>query len=156
VRGRKPKPTQLKVVSGNPGKRSINENEPQPVSFDLTAPDWFDDLQRDYWNDAVSSAPPGLLSTMDREVLAVWVVSAVMHRRAVVAQNAIDEGKTAPMLTKTPGGMPVQSPYISIINKQSAVMLKAAAEMGFTPSSRSRISLGSRTDDDNPFVKHKR
>ncbi|MGH7717148.1 MAG: phage terminase small subunit P27 family, partial [Vulcanimicrobiaceae bacterium] len=28
--GRKPKPTHLKLVAGNPGKRPPNENEPQP------------------------------------------------------------------------------------------------------------------------------
>lgn len=28
--GRKPKPTQIKMVTGNPGKRRLNEREPQP------------------------------------------------------------------------------------------------------------------------------
>jgi P27 family predicted phage terminase small subunit len=31
VRGRKPKPTQLKVISGNPGKRKLNKAEPKPT-----------------------------------------------------------------------------------------------------------------------------
>ena len=30
TRGRKPKPTALKILEGNPGKRPINENEPIP------------------------------------------------------------------------------------------------------------------------------
>ena len=30
MRGRKPTPTHIKLVSGNPGKRPINRNEPQP------------------------------------------------------------------------------------------------------------------------------
>ena len=30
-RGRKPKPTAVKVLEGNPGKRSLNTNEPKPV-----------------------------------------------------------------------------------------------------------------------------
>ncbi|HZK10243.1 MAG TPA: phage terminase small subunit P27 family, partial [Clostridia bacterium] len=30
TRGRKPKPTALKVLEGNPGKRPLNKNEPQP------------------------------------------------------------------------------------------------------------------------------
>ena len=29
-RGRKPKPTAVKVLEGNPGKRQLNEMEPQP------------------------------------------------------------------------------------------------------------------------------
>ena len=30
MRGRKPKPTALKVLEGNPGKRPLNKKEPQP------------------------------------------------------------------------------------------------------------------------------
>lgn len=33
-RGRKPKPTAVKVLEGNPGKRSLNTNEPKPVKKD--------------------------------------------------------------------------------------------------------------------------
>ncbi len=29
--GRRPKPTHLKVVTGNPGKRKLNDKEPQPA-----------------------------------------------------------------------------------------------------------------------------
>lgn len=141
MRGRKPKPTQLKVVSGNPGKRPLNKNEPRPVAYLATAPEWMDDMQREYWDHVVDSAPRGLLGTMDMGVVCNYVVAAAMHRKAAEAQSKLDEGKLAPMLTKTPGGMPIQSPYVGIMNKQAQIMIKAAAEMGFTPSSRSRISL---------------
>ena len=30
MRGRKPKPTRLKVITGNPGKRPLNLDEPMP------------------------------------------------------------------------------------------------------------------------------
>jgi len=30
MRGRKPKPSYLKLLNGNPGKRPLNEREPQP------------------------------------------------------------------------------------------------------------------------------
>src|SRR5262249_22001030 len=30
MRGRRPKPTRLKVITGNPGKRPLNEHEPRP------------------------------------------------------------------------------------------------------------------------------
>jgi 2-succinyl-5-enolpyruvyl-6-hydroxy-3-cyclohexene-1-carboxylate synthase len=35
----------------------------------------------------------------------------------------------------------MQSPYLAIANKQAQIMTKAAIEMGFTPASRSRISI---------------
>ncbi|MBT6386690.1 MAG: phage terminase small subunit P27 family, partial [Alphaproteobacteria bacterium] len=30
MRGRKPKPTHLKAITGNPGKRPLNRDEPRP------------------------------------------------------------------------------------------------------------------------------
>jgi phage terminase small subunit len=33
-----------------------------------------------------------------------------------------------------------QSPYLAIANRQAEIMLRVAAEFGFTPASRSRIS----------------
>jgi hypothetical protein len=38
-------------------------------------------------------------------------------------------------------GVPMQSPYLAIANKQAQIMTKAATETGFTPESRSRITL---------------
>ena len=38
-------------------------------------------------------------------------------------------------------GVPMQSPYLAIANKQAQIMTKAAIEMGFTPASRSRIAM---------------
>jgi len=31
MRGRRPKPSRIKALTGNPGKRSINAHEPRPV-----------------------------------------------------------------------------------------------------------------------------
>ena len=38
-----PKPTALKVLQGNPGKRAINHNEPKPPMEPVTPPDWLPD-----------------------------------------------------------------------------------------------------------------
>ena len=37
-------------------------------------------------------------------------------------------------------GYPIQSPYVAIANRQAELMLRIAAEFGFTPASRGRIS----------------
>lgn len=37
--GRRPKPTHLKVVSGNPGKRALNKREPKPKKVIPSCPD---------------------------------------------------------------------------------------------------------------------
>ena len=38
TRGRKPKPTALKVLEGNPGKRPLNDREPVPPKATLEMP----------------------------------------------------------------------------------------------------------------------
>lgn len=43
-------------------------------------------------------------------------------------------------MVKSPTGYPVQSPYVSIANRQVELMMRIAAEFGFTPASRSRIA----------------
>jgi P27 family predicted phage terminase small subunit len=46
-------------------------------------------------------------------------------------------------MVKAPSGFPVQSPYVSIANRQAEIMMRIASEFGFTPASRSRIATPS-------------
>ena len=45
-RGRKPKPTAVKVLEGNPGKRSLNTGEPKPEKKAPRCPAWLEDEDR--------------------------------------------------------------------------------------------------------------
>lgn len=136
MRGAKPKPTALKVVAGNPGRRPLNQREPRPQGALGEAPLWLTAGQREVWLEAVASAPKGLLTRLDASVLLVWVVAKDMHRQASEAVARFG------MVTETPRTQePMQSPYLAIMNKQAMIMLKAAAEMGFTPSSRTRVAI---------------
>ena len=136
MRGRKPVPTRLKVIRGNPGKRALNKNEPQPTGDLSDAPDWMTESQKAGWNYAIEHAPQGLLRKLDRSVLTAWVVAEDLHRKASELVEKFG------MLTKAPNtGLPIQSPYLPVLNKQAAIMLKAGEQLGFSPASRSRIQL---------------
>lgn len=136
MRGAKPKPTALKVIAGNPGRRPLNKGEPKPQGGLGEAPEWLTVSQREVWQLAVVSAPRGLLTRLDESVLLVWVIAKDLHQQASEALQ--HHG----LMTETPHThVPMQSPYLAIMNKQAQIMLKAAAEMGFTPSSRSRVVL---------------
>jgi len=136
MRGRKPTPSHLKVLRGNPGKRALNHNEPIPVGDLADPPAWMSETQRSGWNYAIEHAPAGLLRKLDRSVLTVWVVAEELHRRAS------EQVEKFGILTKAPHtGLPIQSPFLPVLNRQAGVMLKCAAELGFTPASRSRIQL---------------
>ena len=133
MRGRKPIPTALHRLHGRPSKTAPPKLEPKPVGELLDAPGWFNDTQRAGWTHALRHAPPGLLKRLDRGALAVWVVAEDLHHQAAAAQAR------AHLLVRTPDGeLPIQSPYLPIINRQALIMLKAASELGFTPVTRGR------------------
>src|SRR5690606_5556154 len=134
MRGRKPTPTALKIIAGNPGKRALNAHEPQPRAGLTQAPDSLTERQAATWTNVVALAPPGLLKDIDASVFTVWDVAYDLY------QEASDRLSQTGMLIKAPNtGVPMQSPYLAIVNKQAQIMMKAAAEMGFTPASRSRV-----------------
>jgi P27 family predicted phage terminase small subunit len=136
MRGRKPVPTHLKIVRGNPGKRKLNKNEPLPIGDLVDAPAWMTEMQKQGWNYAIENAPKGLLKKLDRSVLVSWAIAEDLHRRASEMVEKFG------ILTKAPNsGAPIQSPYLPVVNKQAMIMLKAAELLGFSPASRSRVQI---------------
>lgn len=140
-----PVPTYLKVLNGNPGKRPLNKNEPQPAGNLVEPPDHLSDEQKECWRYAIENAPSGLMKLLDQSVLETWVVAQVLHRKAN------DQVSKYGMIVKTPGGAWIQNPYLCILNKQAIIMMRAAAEMGFTPASRTRVQIEPPKKGSNPF-----
>jgi len=137
VRGRKPKPTVLHLISGSKNLRKDRLNEPEPVGDLHAPPATMTDKQKEIWVHAIDNAPKGLLRTLDSHILGIWVIACDMHYEAMLQVQKFG------MVVKSPTqGVPVQSPYLSIINRQAEIMLRAASELGFSPTSRSRITLG--------------
>ena len=135
MRGRKPSPTWLKVVSGNPGKRPLNHDEPRPSGDLKDPPDWFSPRQRIIWDQCIRNAPAGLLKLLDATVLEVFVVAKQIHEDAAMKVEKFGA------VVKLEDGSPMRSPFIGVMNQQAAFMLKCCAEMGFTPSARSRVKV---------------
>lgn len=145
MRGRKPKPTLLKDLHGSQEPR--NKDEPVPeVELGDEPPEHFDAEMRQVWFDALRDAPPGLLKSIDSSALEVWCTARVLHRRALKQQAR--HGLVIPAPNTR---LPIQSPYIPIINRQALIMLRAAAELGFSPTSRPRASaVGAGADLGSP------
>ena len=49
MKGRRPKPTHLKVISGNPGKRPLNLHEPKPAPAMPTCPAHLNPSAKEEW-----------------------------------------------------------------------------------------------------------
>jgi P27 family predicted phage terminase small subunit len=75
-----------------------------------------------------------ILTHLDRAALAAYCGAYAMWAEAT---EAIQKFGT---MVKSPTGYPVQSPYVSIANRQAEIMMRIASEFGVTPASRSRIS----------------
>jgi P27 family predicted phage terminase small subunit len=155
MRGRRPKPTRLKLLTGNPGKRPLNADEPKPEAATPECPVELGPVARREWDRmAAELAPLRILTQLDRAALAAYCGAYAMWAEAT---ESIQKYGT---MVKSPTGYPVQSPYVSIANRQAEIMMRIASEFGFTPASRTRISappaherdlldLIQRPDDDN-------
>jgi P27 family predicted phage terminase small subunit len=93
------------------------------------------------WQHAVANAPREVLRNIDQRALYGWVIAVDLHQKAV-------EGMQGRLLVKSPTqGVPIQNPYLPMVNKQFLMMLRAASELGFTPCSRARIDQGKPPED---------
>jgi P27 family predicted phage terminase small subunit len=131
--GPKNTPSHLRLLHGNPSRLPPPVDEPQGVGVLWAPPDWFDDEQRAQWHYAIENAPPGLLTATDREVLIIWTVACVEHARAT------QEVRKLGQVVKTREGDAIQNPFLPIVNRQALIMMRAGAEMGFSPAARSSL-----------------
>jgi P27 family predicted phage terminase small subunit len=134
MRGRKPHPTHLKLVKGNPGHRPLNDTEPAPRKMLPDPPEDLTGAARKEWD---RIAPElyrlGLLTSLDRSALAAY---CQVYARWREAERGIAKGG---LLSMTTNGNLVQNPLVGIANKAMSDMVRYAAEFGMTPSTRTRL-----------------
>jgi P27 family predicted phage terminase small subunit len=151
--GRPAKPSALKLVEGNRGKRAGNHHEPDPDYVeDLTPPEWLAPDVAEVWGQlAPQLRRARLLTTVDLHALEMGCVAIAMYRRAtaeaarssfVIAsakegQGAEYDEQDAPA---SPAGGSI-NPWLivqSMAFKQAATILR---EFGATPAARSRVAI---------------
>lgn len=137
MRGRKPKPTAIRKLEGNPGKREINDREPVPPEGIPDCPEHLNEEARAEWfRTAAVLKEMGLLSKADRAALAAYCVA---YSRWVEAEELV---KRYGVIVKSPEkGFPMKSPYLTVADQSIETMRKFMVEFGLTPSSRSRIKV---------------
>lgn len=134
MQGRKPKPTALKLLAGNPGKRALNRAEPRPKVVMPRPPEHLSDEEKAKWKVVVRELHPlGLVTRIDVDALAMYCVIFVRWMKA--EKMVREKGE----IIKTAAGNIIQNPYLSIANRALEQLNKLGAEFGMTPSSRSRV-----------------
>lgn len=149
IRGRKPTPTHLKILEGNPGKRPLNMNEPKPRPVTLPCPKWLDtEAKREWRRISKELEVLGLVTVIDRVALAGYCqayarwkeAEEFLQKHGTIFVIKDDEGKSKYMQ---------QVPQVSISLKYLQIVKAFCAEFGLSPSSRSRISVPDPTYDDD-------
>lgn len=134
VRGRKPTPTALKVLEGNPGKRKLNDREPKPKKRAPSCPQWLEpDAKAEWKRLAKKMTELGILTEVD---MASFSGYCQAYARWKEAEEFLTQHGP---IVKTPSGYWQQVPQVAIANKYLKIMGRFASEFGLTPSSRSRI-----------------
>lgn len=141
MRGRKPKPTALKLVTGNPGKRALPEHEAKIPLAEPTAPEFLNDDAKIEWTRVCAMLyRAGLMTELDRAALAAYCQAYGVWAQVERAVGKLQAGgELNGLLMKTTNGNVIQHALLGIANKARSDVVRYAAEFGMTPSARSRV-----------------
>jgi P27 family predicted phage terminase small subunit len=142
-RGKKPKPSHLKLVTGNPGKRPLPANEPKPEIIIPPVPrELCDDGKLEWGRVSVELHRLGLLSEIDRAALTAYCASYglwVRTMRKLREMEAADEAFRGLMIFSAKGNL-ISNPLIGIANKAASDVVRYAEQFGMTPAARARVN----------------
>jgi len=133
TRGPAPKPSAVKALEGNPGKRPINKREPHPAG-PLVRPKHLTGMAAREWDRTVEAMPDGVYTPADVPALAVYCEAWVIYRAGLALLDA--EG----MATGSQG-QPVAHPCLAVIARQAEIILRATDRLGMTPTARTRLTV---------------
>ena len=143
--GRPPKPTALKLVQGNPGKRALNKQEPDPTYLqDLTPPAWLDESAAEVWRETAPQLRAArVLTEVDVQMLAMGCVAIAQYRRAV-KRTGVDLVKSK--LSEDEDGNPVETgeqvnPWYIVQSMSFKQAMAVFAQFGMSPAARTRIAV---------------
>lgn len=132
MKGRKPVPSQIKLLTGS--RQPINRSEPKPARTMPSCPKFLQGEARAEWRRISRELHRiGVLTVVDRAALAAYCLAwATMVK-------ATEQLETKEMVIETSFGNMVQNPWLQVRNRAMDDMKKFAVEFGMTPSSRGRV-----------------
>jgi P27 family predicted phage terminase small subunit len=145
MRGRKPTATVLKVLRGNPGKRPINQDEPLPADLALECPGELTEPDaRTEWTRVIVPAIQRGQITADDRIFAVAHCELWATWRSQLAEAA----KHAHVVAVGKNKYPTPNPARVMANKTLLILAKVDAELGFSPTARTRVKATKQTTSD--------
>ena len=137
MKGRKPLPTRLKVLAGNPGRQRLPKGEPVPEPGVCDPPEWLCPYAVEIWRrDATGLVNMGVLGQSHWAIFAAYCQAVADVRRAREALAADNER----MVQITDKGAEIPSGNYRVARDRWLDVARFAAELGMTPSAGARVA----------------
>jgi P27 family predicted phage terminase small subunit len=153
--GRRPLPTKIKKLRGNPGKRALNDREPKVAAGIPIRPIGLQPLAIKEWRDIVPELEQlGILSKIDGKALAAYCSAFARWMQAeqeITARGIIVEEPILDREGNEVGTRIKRNPAVSISNEALKLMKSFLIEFGMTPASRSRIRVEKPDQPEDPL-----
>ena len=139
MRGRRPKPTSLKLLTGNPGKRPLNPTEPRPRRLKtLTPPPTLRPDARAIWRQLANELRAvGLFTRLDRFKLELLAVHVALHRNIYLQLATTTDARDVARLLRQ-------------LRAAADVVQRLSSGFGFDPAERTRLHV-TRPPQTDPF-----
>lgn len=140
---RQRKPTALKLVEGNRGKRAINAREPEPdLLADLSPPAHLPPPAAEVWNQlAPQLRKAQVLTAIDTPALEIACDAVAMFRLAV---EKTADGRV--LIKNQETGAISLSPWEMVKSMAAKRALAVLREFGATPAARSKVMVDPQAD----------
>jgi P27 family predicted phage terminase small subunit len=136
--GRRPKPTHLKLIAGNPGKRPLNAAEPKPARVIPSPPEHLSPDARVAWGRfAAILDRSGVLTEAD--AAALEQVAETYAEIVALRQDIAANGRFQVVETKAGGEMERMRPAYSALMDADRRLKGWLVEFGQTPAARSKV-----------------
>ena len=144
--GRRPKPTTLKILEGNPGHRRLNLQEPKPPKGVPVCPIGLNEKsQETHAALAAQLNAMGVLTDADSTALELLTGALTEYRAARdVVQT---EGATYSCRTKNNGLMTRIRPEVRIAESAMKRVMAILTEFGMTPAARTKVTAAATGED---------
>jgi len=144
--GRRPTPTALKLVTGNPGKRALNKKEPKPAAKAPPCPAHLDSDAKAVWKRLCSLLKKmGVLTEADGLALERLCdcYSDILRCRELIERD----GRTYTTLDQNSNTLIKNNPAVNQLRAADSQFKSYLVEFGLTPAARSKVNVDPPDDD---------
>jgi P27 family predicted phage terminase small subunit len=159
--GPPPKPTALKKLAGNPGKRALNKSEPQPERVIPAMPRGLPKRAQRFWRDhAAKLEELGVLTAVDGPAFTLMALhyAVALEALEIIQRDVLlltDETGAPEKIIRTglmavdENGAARKHPLLQVWRENSTAFRQYAAQFGLTPAARARLSIAEPSEEDD-------